>query len=323
MREIRYVDALNEALKEEMERDENVFLLGEDIGPLGGAFGVSKGLYDKFGEKRVRQTPISESAIIGTAVGAAMTGLRPVAEIMYIDFITTAMDQVVNQAAKLSFMSGGQFKLPLVIRTQGGSGTRESSQHTQSLEAWFVHTPGLKVVMPSTPYDAKGLLKTSIRDNDPVIFIEHKLLYDKRGEVPDEEYLIPLGEAEIKREGKDLTVIATSLMVHKVLEVAEEISDEISIEVIDPRTLVPLDINKIIQSVKKTNKVLIVHEACTRAGIGAEIVREIVENAFDYLDAPPKVLGGLNTPIPYSSFLEDVCVPQKEDIVKTIKEMIK
>lgn len=321
MRTIRYADALNEALEEEMERDENVFLTGEDIGSLGGGFGETKGLHDKFGEKRVRDTPISESAIIGIAVGAAMAGLRPVAVITYIDFITTAMDQVVNQAAKLSFMSANQFKLPLVIRTQGGSGTKEAAQHTQCLEAWFVHTPGLKVAVPSTPYDAKGLLKTSIRDETPVIFIEHKLLYDKRGEVPEEEYLVPLGEAEIKREGRDLTVIATSIMVHKVLEVAEEISKEIDIEVVDPRTLVPLDSNRIIQSVKKTNRVLIVHEACTRAGIGAEIVREIVEKAFDYLDASPKVLGGLNTPLPYSSSLERACVPQKEDIIKAIRKI--
>jgi len=323
MREIRYVDALNEALKEEMGRDKNIFLIGEDIGPLGGIFGVNKGLYDKFGERRVRQTPISESAIIGTAVGAAMTGLRPIAEIMYIDFITTAMDQVVNQAAKLSFMSAGQFKLPLVIRTQEGSGTREAAQHTQSLEAWFVHTPGLKVVMPSTPYDAKGLLKSAIRDDSPVIFIEHKLLYKKRGKVPEEEYLIPLGKAEIKRKGDDITVVATSLMVHKALEVAEKLSKEIDIEVIDPRTLVPLHIETIMESVKKTGKLLVVHEACTRGGIGAEIVREVTEKAFDYLDAPPRVLGGVNTPIPYSPSLERVCVPQKENIVKVIREMTK
>jgi len=323
MREIRYVDALNEALREEMGRDKNIFLIGEDIGPLGGTFGVSRGLYDKFGKKRVRQTPISESAIIGTAVGAAMTGLRPIAEIMYIDFITTAMDQVVNQAAKLSFMSGGQFKLPLVIRTQEGSGTREAAQHTQSLEAWFVHTPGLKIAVPSTPYDAKGLLKTSIRDEGPVIFIEHKFLYDKRGGVPEEEYLIPLGKAEIKTKGNDLTVVATSLMVYKVLEVAEEISNEINIEVIDPRTLVPLDIETILKSVEKTGKLLVVHEACTRGGIGAEIVREVAEKAFDYLDAPPRVLGGLNTPIPYSSSLESICVPQKEDIIRAVREITK
>jgi len=323
MREIRYVDALNEALREEMGRDKNIFLIGEDIGPLGGTFGVSRGLYDKFEKKRVRQTPISESAIIGTAVGAAMTGLRPIAEIMYIDFITTAMDQVVNQAAKLSFMSGGQFKLPLVIRTQEGSGTREAAQHTQSLEAWFVHTPGLKIAVPSTPYDAKGLLKTSIRDEGPVIFIEHKFLYDKRGGVPEEEYLIPLGKAEIKTKGNDLTVVATSLMVYKVLEVAEEISNEINIEVIDPRTLVPLDIETILKSVEKTGKLLVVHEACTRGGIGAEIVREVAEKAFDYLDAPPRVLGGLNTPIPYSSSLESICVPQKEDIIRAVREITK
>ena len=323
MREIRYVDALNEAIREEMERDGNIFLIGEDIGPLGGSFGVYKGLFDKFGEKRVRQTPISESAIIGTAVGAAMTGLRPIAEIMYIDFITCGMDQVTNQAAKLSFMSGGQVKIPLVIRTQQGPGTREAAQHSQNLEAWFVHTPGLKVVMPSSVYDAKGLLKSSIRDNSPVIFIEHRLLYFKKESVPDGDWLVPLGEAEIKRKGDDITVVATSFMVHQVLEAAKIVSDKIRIEVIDPKTLVPLDIEKIIASIKKTKRVLIVHEAPVRGGVGAEILRQITEKAFDYLDTPPKVLGGANTPIPFSACLEDACIPQKEDIIKAVKEMVK
>jgi len=323
MRAIRYVDALNEAIREEMERDKNIFLIGEDIGPLGGSFGVYKGLFERFGARRVRQTPISESAIIGTAVGAAMTGLRPVAEIMYIDFITCGMDQVINQAAKLSFMSGDQVKIPLVIRTQQGPGTREAAQHSQNLEAWFVHTPGLKVVMPSSVYDAKGLLKSSIRDDSPVIFIEHRLLYFKKENVPEGDWLVPLGEAEIKRKGDDITVVATSLMVQKVLEVAEALSEEISMEVIDPRTLVPLDIEKIIASIKKTNKVLITHEAPVRGGVGGEILRQITEKAFDYLDAPPKVLGGANTPIPFSPCLEDACIPQKEDIIKTVKEMVR
>ncbi len=323
MREIRYVDALNEALCEEMERDKNVFLIGEDIGPLGGGFGVSKGLFDKFGEKRVRQTPISESAIIGTAVGTAMTGLKPIAEIMYIDFITCGMDQVINQAAKLSFMSGGGIKIPLVIRTQQGIGTREAAQHSQNLEAWFVHTPGLKVVMPATPYDAKGLLKASIRDDSPVVFIENRLLYFKKDTVPEGEWLVPLGEAEIKREGNDITVIATSLMVHKALETAATLSPEISVEVIDLKTLVPLDIKRIIESVKKTGKILVLHEAPTRGGVGAEILREVMKEAFRYLVTPPRVLGGLNTPIPFSPPLEDVCVPQTKDIVKMVREIIK
>jgi pyruvate/2-oxoglutarate/acetoin dehydrogenase E1 component len=323
MREIKYVDALNEALREEMEKDETIFLIGEDIGPLGGGFGVTKGLLEKFGEKRVKQTPISESAIIGTAVGAAMTGLRPVAEIMYIDFITTAMDQVVNQAAKLSFMSGGRIKIPLVIRTQCGTGTREAAQHSQNLEAWFVHTPGLKVVMPSSAYEAKGLLKSSIREDSPVIFIEHRNLYFLKESVPEGEWLAPLGKAEIKREGDDLTVVATSFMVQRALEVAEELSKEINLEVIDPRTLVPLDLKTIIESVKKTGRILIIHEAPVRGGIGAEIVRQVSEKAFKHLKVPPKVLGGLNTPVPFSPPLEDVCIPQKEGIARIVRGMVR
>ena len=322
MRELTYLDALNEALREEMERDENVFLIGEDIGPFGGVFGVEKGLWEKFGEKRVRQTPISEDAIVGTAVGAAMTGLRPVAEIMYIDFITCCMDQVVNQAAKLRYMSGGRLKMPLVIRAQGGGGTAEAAQHSQSLEAWFMHTPGLKVVMPSTVYDAKGLLKTAIRDDNPVIFLEHRLLYNIKDNVPEGEWTVPFGKAEVKQEGKDITVVATSLMVHKALEAAKELVDSISIEVIDPRTLVPLDTNTILESVKKTSKLLVIHEAPTIAGVGAEIVRQVVEGAFDYLDGAPRVLGGRSIPMPYAPALEKACIPQKEDIVKFIKEMI-
>jgi len=322
MREITYTQALSEALSEEMERDETVFLIGEDIGAFGGVFGVTKGFVEKFGERRVRQTPICESAIIGTAVGAAMTGLRPVAEIMYVDFVTVAMDQIANQAAKLRYMSGGQVSMPLVIRTQGGDGTAEAAQHSQSLEVWFVHVPGLKVVMPATPYDAKGLLKAAIRDDNPVMFIEHKLLYSEKQTVPEGEWLVPLGEAEVKREGDDITAVATSLMVHKTLKAAEALSGETSVEVIDPRTLVPLDIEAILKSVEKTGRLLVVHEACTRAGIGAEIVREIVEKAFDYLDAPPKVLGGLNIPMPYTPPLEKAVTPQKEDIIKAVREMV-
>ncbi len=322
MRELTYTQALSEALSEEMERDETVFLIGEDIGAFGGVFGITKGFVERFGERRVRQTPVSESAIIGTAVGAAMTGLRPVAEIMYVDFITTAMDQVVNQAAKLRYMSGGQVTMPLVIRTQGGGGTAEAAQHSQSLEAWFVHVPGLKVVMPATPYDAKGLLKTAIRDDHPVMFLEHKLLYAETQTVPEGKWLIPFGEADIKCEGDDVTVVATSLMVHKTLEAVEALSDKISVEVIDPRTLVPLDIEAILKSVEKTGRLLVVHEACIKAGMGAEIVREVVEKAFDYLDAPPKVLGGLNIPMPYTPPLEKVVTPQKEDIIRAVREMV-
>ena len=319
MREATYADALNEALREEMERDETVFLIGEDLSGLM----VTKGLLEKFGKRRVRETPVSESAFIGCALGAAITGLRPVAEIMYFGFITLAMDQVVNQIAKISLMSGGQLRPHMVIRCgNSGAGTREAAHHSQRLEAWFVHTPGLKVVMPSTAYDAKGLLKSSIRDDSPVLFIEHRFLYSKKGVIPKGEFLVPLGEAAVRRVGEDVTVVATSLMVHKALKAAEGLSPEISVEVIDPRTLVPLDTEKIVGSVKKTGRLLVVHEACARGGVGAEIVRQVVEKAFDYLDCPPVVLGGANTPMPYSPPLEDACLPQQEDIIQMVKEMI-
>jgi len=323
-KEITYREALNEALIEEMERDERVFLLGEDIALHGGAFQVTKGLLEKFGKDRVRNTPISEAAIAGCAIGAALSDLRPVAEIMYLDFTTLAMDQIVNQAAKLHYMFGGQRSVPLVIRVPGGSGGRgNAAQHSQSLEAWFMHVPGLKVIMPSTPYDAKGLLKTSIRDEDPVLFIEHKVLYNTKGEVPEEEYVVPLGLAEVKREGDDLTVIATSRMVLRVLAVAERLATEgINIEVIDPRTLVPLDIMTIVESVKKTGRVLIVEEDCRTAGVGAEILAQIVENAFDYLDAPVVRLAGLDVPIPYSTVLEKAAVPSEEDITQAIRGVV-
>lgn len=322
MREITYIQAVNEALREEMERDPNVFVIGEDVGELGGGFGATKGLLAQFGPKRVRQTPISESGFTGLGVGAAMAGLRPIVEIMYIDFIATAMDQVVNQAAKMHFMSGGQIKVPLVIRTPYGVGSREAAQHSQCLEAWFAHIPGLKVVMPATAYDAKGLLKTCIRGDAPVFFIENRMLYSVPEKVPEGERLIPLGQAAIKRAGKDITVVALSNMVPKMMQAAESLGKEISVEVIDPRTLVPLDADTIITSVRKTGRLLVVHDAPVRNGFGAEIVRRVVADAFDYLDAPPQVLGGLNTPIPFSPPLEDVCIPQVADIVSKIKEIV-
>ncbi|KKK85537.1 hypothetical protein LCGC14_2772310, partial [marine sediment metagenome] len=321
MREITYSQALNEALREEMQGEERVFIIGEDIAIHGGTYNVSKGLLREFGEKRVKDTPISEAAIVGLGVGAALTGLRPVVEIMYIDFATVAMDQIVNQAAKLRYMTGGMAKLPLVIRTQGGSGTGEAAQHTQSLEAWFIHIPGLKVVMPSTPYDAKGLFKTAIRDDNPVIFIDHKLLFSKKGPVPEDTYTIPLGEADIKKEGEDVTVVATSLMVHKVLAAARKLEGQgISLEVIDPRTLLPLDKKTIVNSVKKTHRLMIVHEAYSRGGIGSIITEEVMEEVFDSLDAPIKVLGGKNIPIPYSPPLEEVMIPQEKDIICQIRD---
>ena len=323
MREISYRQALNEALREEMRRDDSVFLMGEDIGIYGGPFGVTKGLIEEFGERRVKDTPISEAAFTGTAVGAAIAGLRPVIEILYIDFTTVAMDQVVNQAAKLCYMTGGAIKLPLVLRTSSGSGTGEAAQHCQSLEAWFIHIPGLKVVMPSTPYDAKGLLKTAIRDDDPVVFIEHKLLYSLKGPIPEEEYVISFGQAEIKKEGDKVTLVATSSMVHKALRAAEVLArDGVKIEVIDPRTLVPFDSKTIIDSVKETGHLIILHEACQRGGIGGEIIRQVNEKVFDYLDSPIKVLAGMDVPIPYASTLEEVAIPREKDIIETVKDMV-
>jgi len=321
MRELKYIEALNEALREEMERDEKVFILGEEVGALGGGFGATKGLLERFGTKRVLATPIAESGFTGLGIGAALTGLRPVVEIMYFDFITTAMDQVVNQAAKLKFMSGNTVEVPLVIRAPYGIGTREAAQHSQSLEAWFMHTPGLKVVMPASVYDAKGLLKTAIRDNDPVVFIENRKLYFKAEEVPEGEWLVPFGAAAVRCAGKDITVVALSGMVPKAIQAAESLNNEISVEVIDPRTLVPLDVETIASSVKKTGRLLITHEAPVRSGAGAEILRQVQERCFDWLDAPPVILGGLNTPIPFCPALEDVCVPQIPDIIARIREM--
>lgn len=324
MRELRYVEAIREALRQEMRRDPRVFLMGEDIGVYGGAFGVTDGLLEEFGPERVIETPISELAIAGAAVGAALLGMRPVIEIMFMDFITLAMEQIVNQAAKVHFMFGGAASVPIVIRTPAGAGTGAAAQHSQSLEAWFVHVPGLKVVMPSTPYDAKGLLISAIRDENPVIFIEHKLLYRTKGPVPEEEYTIPLGVADVKREGRDVTVIATSLMVVRALAAAEKLAQEgIEVEVIDPRTLKPLDVETLVKSAKKTGRVLIVHEAPLTCGFGAELVARIVESeAFYYLQAPVKRLAGRDVPIPYNRELERSVIPQEGDIINAIRELI-
>jgi pyruvate/2-oxoglutarate/acetoin dehydrogenase E1 component len=323
MSEISYSQALRDALREEMQRDPAVFLIGEDIGVHGGAFGVTRGLLDEFGPQRVVSTPISEAAIAGAAVGAAVVGCRPVAEIMYMDFMTIAMDQIVNQAAKMRYMFGGKARLPLVIRAPSGAGRGQAAQHMQSLEAWFVHVPGLKVVMPSTPYDAKGLLKSSIRDDNPVIFIENKLLYATRGQVPDGEVLVPLGQAEIKRPGRDATVVATSRMVSLALGAADRLAkDGIEVEVIDPRTLVPLDIETIIRSVKRTHHALIVHEACERGGVGAEIVAQIQERAFEWLDAPVKRVANPNVPIPFAETLEALAIPDETRIAGAVRQLV-
>ncbi len=326
MREITYAQALKEAMSEEMRVDEDIIFMGEDIGIYGGAFGVSRGMLEEFGGERVRDTPISELAITGCAAGAAMTGLRPIVEIMFSDFITLAMEPLVNQAAKNRFQFGGQTAVPMVLRTPGGSGTGAAEQHSQSLEAWVCHVPGLKVVIPSTPYDAKGLLKAAIRDNNPVVFIEQKLLYRTKGEVPevDDEYIVSLGKADVKRTGKDLTIITYGRMVPRCLTIAENLSKEnIDIEVIDIRTLVPLDKECLITSAKKTGRVLIVHEACQTAGYGGELVSTIVgSDAFFYLDAPVKRLGGLDVPIPYNPHLEAEVVPTEEKIEAAVRELL-
>ena len=313
---ISYSHAIRDALREEMQQDPTVIVLGEDIGIHGGAFGVTRGLLAEFGPTRVIDTPISEAAIAGAAVGASVAGLRAVAEIMYMDFITLAMDQIVNQAAKMRYMFGGKARVPMVIRTPGGgAGRGNAAQHMQCLEAWFCHVPGLKVIMPSTPHDAKGLLKSAIRDDNPVIFVEHKLLYAVKGEVPDEEYSIPIGRAEIKRHGKDATIIATSRMVHHALLAAEALSAEgLSIEVVDPRTLVPLDIELIAESVRRTHVAVVAHEAPRRGGYGAEIAAQIQYEVFDWLDAPVGRVCGADVPIPFSRSLEAAAIPSPETI---------
>ncbi|MCX8170854.1 MAG: alpha-ketoacid dehydrogenase subunit beta [Candidatus Bathyarchaeota archaeon] len=323
MRKINYRQALNEALREEMLRDKRVFIMGEDVGIYGGAYGVTRGLYDEFGPERVIDTPISEAAIAGAAAGASMTGMRPVAEIMYIDFITLAMDQIVNIAAKNRYMFGGKSIVPVVYRTQAGAGRGIAAHHSGSWEAWFIHAPGIFVVMPSTPFDAKGLLKTCIRDNNPILFIEHKMLYNVEGEVPEVEYTVPLGVADVKRQGSDVTIIAYSRMVHFALEAAEELSKEgIEVEVIDPRTLKPLDLDTIIRSVKKTHRAIVVHEACKTCGFGAEIASLIMEEAFDYLDAPVIRVAGADVPIPMSPVLEAEVIPSKEKIIDAVKKIV-
>lgn len=323
MREITYREALNEALSEEMERDENVFVMGEDVGIYGGAYGATRGLYDKFGAERVRDTAISEAAIAGAAAGAAMMGMRPVAEIMYIDFSTIALDSMANIAAKNRYMFGGKTTVPMVLRTEGGTGRGIAAHHSQSLEAMFAHFPGLYVVMPATPYDAKGLLKESIRNDNPVVFIEHKMLYGKKGAVPEEDYTLPIGKAEVKREGTDITIISYSNMLYHCLEAAEQLSGEgISCDVIDLRTVKPVDIETIVSSVEKTGRAVVVSEGYRTCGLAAEVMSLIVEHCFDYLDAPPARIAGKDVPIPMSPALEEVAIPRVVDIVEKAKEMI-
>lgn len=322
MTEKRYVWAINDALREEMERDDDVVVVGEDI-TTGGSFGATRGLLDTFGSQRVRDTPISEAVIAGLAAGAASLGLRPVVEIMFADFLTLAMDQIVNQIAKAHFMFGGQISMPLTIRAPQGGGLSAGPQHSQSLEAWFMHVPGLHVVAPSTPAEAKGLLKRAIRDDTPVLFLEHKGLYASKGDVPDEEYTTPLGEAAVLREGGDATIVAYSQIVTYALKAAQTLADDgISVEVIDLRTLNPLDIETVVTSVQKTHRVVIAHEAVTTGGAGSEIAAQITERALPYLDHAPVRVGASFSPIAFSPALERAILPDEADIVRAVRESL-
>ena len=321
--EITFREALGQALREEMRRDERVYMLGEDIGVYGGVFGVTRGLLEEFGEKRIRDTPIAESVIVGAGTGSALGGLRPGVELQTINFSLLAMDQIVNHAAKIRYMSGGQVCVPMTIRMVTGGGNQLGAQHSQSLEGWFASVPGLKVAAPFTPYDAKGLLKTAIRDDDPVIVVEHSQLYSTRGEVPQEEYVVPLGQAQVRREGKDVTVVSYSRMVGRCLAAAERLAGEdIQAEVIDLRTLRPLDINACVASVKRTKHAVVVEEGWRFGGIGAQIASDISEKAFDYLDAPVARVAGVDVPMPYAKELERLALPSEEDIVAAVRGVL-
>ena len=323
MAELSYREAVRDAMSTAMRRDDDVFIMGEDIAEMGGSMGVTQGMLDEFGPERVRNTPISEMAIVGAGIGAAIAGMRPIVEIMYQDFTTLAMEQIVNQAAKHRYMSGGQIKVPLTIRTQGGAGWSPGAQHAQQLEAWFVHVPGLKVVFPSTPEDVRGLLWSSIYEDNPIVFFEHRTLYGIKGEVPDEIEPIEIGKARIHREGEDVTVVATGRLVHESLNAAEQAADEgISVEVFDPRTLQPLDEDALIASVKKTNRAVVAHEAVTRMGWGAEVAAIVQERAFDYLDAPVARVGAKFTPIPFAPVMEEWVVPHVKDVLAAIKKTV-
>lgn len=323
MARITVREAISQALWEEMERDEKVFIMGEEVGVWGGTYAVTKGFYDHFGEKRVRDTPIAEAVIIGAGIGAALTGLRPVAELMTINFAFVAMDHIVNQAAKLRYMFGGQFKIPLVIRTPGGGGRQLGATHSQTPDAIFAHFPGLRVVAPGTPEDAKGMLKSAIRSDDPILFIEHATLYQVRGEVPEEEYLIPLDKAKIQRAGNDVTLVTYSKMLEISTKAAEQLEKEgISVEIIDLRSLRPIDMEPVITSFKKTNRAVIVEEGWRSFGVGAEVSARIYEQAFDFVDAPIQRVAQKETPLPYNRTLEQLALPQVADIVRAVKEVL-
>ena len=322
MREISYRDALREALAEEMQRDDRVFVIGEEVGRYGGAYGVTRGLYQEFGARRVVDSPISEAGIVGLGVGAAITGLRPVVELMYVDFVGLAMDQIANQMAKFRYMTGGQLTIPMVLRMQGGTGRSAGAQHSQSLEAWLIHVPGLKVLMPATPRDAKGLLKTAIRSDDPVVFIEHKGLYSAKGPVPEEEYLTPLGRAEVLRQGRDATLLCYSGMVAPTLEAAETLAQEgVEAEVLDVRSLKPLDLDAILVSVRKTSRAAVITEAHKTLGMSAEIAALISEKAFARLEAPVLRIAAADTPVP-ASVLEKRSVPTPETIAQGVRDLV-
>jgi pyruvate dehydrogenase E1 component beta subunit len=325
-RQISIAQAINEALREEMRRDERVIIMGEDVAAAGGVFKLTQGLLGEFGPDRVRDTPISERGITGIAVGAAMTGLRPVVEIMYGDFLTLAMDEIVNQAAKIHYMSGGHYSVPMVVRTTLGAGRRTAAQHSQSLQAWFAHIPGLKVVVPSTPYEVKGLLKTAIRDNNPVLFFEDKMMYQKKGPVPDVsvECTIPFGVADVKRHGRDITLIATSSMVYIALEAATLLGEDgIDAEVVDVRTLAPLDEETLISSVLKTSRCVVIDEGYRAFGVTAEIASVITEKAFYYLDAPVTRVGAMDVPVPFSPGLEDLTIPKATDVFEAARRLVR
>ena len=321
-REITFGEAIREAIAEEMARDQSIFLIGEDVAAAGSVFKVLVGLLDEFGPERVIDSPISEAGIAGIGVGAAITGMRPIVDIMFGDFTTLVMDQLINQAAKTHYMSGGKLKVPMVLRTTLGASRRSAAQHSQSLHALFSHIPGLKVAMPATPYDAKGLMKSAIRDDNPVVIFEDKMLYQEKGPVPEEEYTLPLGQADVKRSGEDITIVATSSMVYVALEAAEKLdSIGISAELIDPRTTNPLDTEALIQSAQKTSRALVLDEGYSQYGVTGEIASVIADGAFYYLDAPVKRIGAMNVPVPFSPAMEDLTIPNADYVVETAKSL--
>jgi pyruvate/2-oxoglutarate/acetoin dehydrogenase E1 component len=321
MKEIRYINGINDAIREEMERDEDIFLIGEDVGIPGGSFGATRKLYDQFGPERVVDSPISEAGIMGLAAGAAACGLRPIVEIMFMDFMTVCMDGIVNQIAKMRYMFGSQYKMPIVIRSPAGGGLGAGPQHSQCLEAWFAHVPGLKVVMPATPYDVKGLMKSAIRDDNPVIVVENKALHGMKGTVPEDEYLVPIGQAEVKREGKDVTVVATSRMVHETLKAADSLAEEgIEIEVVDLMSISPWDKETVFKSIEKTHRLVIAHEAVKSFGIGAEISATVAEERMDEMDAPIMRIGAPFVPVPFS--LEKCYLPNANNVIEAVKQTL-